>query len=132
MKVDNMSPPSVARRKARPTSKRHIFLPDQLHEKVAFLDLPVLGTVLTVFAQEHQFMLVSTLAHCPRSFTYRDMQILLSTRLKALSYEKVVKSSNGPVGWSTHPRCTRVASKERRDNATVERRPEAVEWAPLV
>ena len=37
----------------------------------------------------------------------RYMQVLLSTRSKALSDEKV-KSSNGPIGWTTHPRCKRV------------------------
>ena len=40
--------------------KKHVyFFPIQLDEKLAVLHLPALGAVLTVFAQEHQFMLVS-------------------------------------------------------------------------
>ena len=42
------------------------------------------------------------------------MQILLLTRLKALSDEKVVKSSNGPIGSTTHPRCERVTSTRQK------------------
>ena len=43
----------------KPYKKDVYLFPIQLDEKLAVLHLPALGAVLTVFAQEHQFMLVS-------------------------------------------------------------------------
>ena len=44
----------------KPCKNEAYFCRFSSHEKVVLLHLPALGTVLTVFAQEQQFMLLST------------------------------------------------------------------------